>query len=314
MRISYIKEFIVLADSETFAQAASRLYLSQPTLNNHLTAMEKDLGFNLVDRGSTRPGIILTSEGVEFLNGCAKLVKDYDELVQRCIQIHQSTEIRLTLLNGVSLAPLIQQIRKAWSAHYPEDDLRLIFSAEHADDALQRLESGADDVQFVYHIPRSGDLLLQELDGCNHCCVWRGHELAVGQVTNDLLAGDTVPIGRLAGRSFVVDKQPKPVQAARQIQQYLQLSGVQTDIIYTNLDSDDAYQFLNLETNIIHTPTTYWATKYLLAEDAGFKVRPFEPDIPVEVWAVWKPDYLSDRQLRFIEELCMAAEEMLGSN
>ena len=50
MDISYMNEFVVLAEVKKYSAAARRLHISQPTLSRHIQAMEAELGFALFDR------------------------------------------------------------------------------------------------------------------------------------------------------------------------------------------------------------------------------------------------------------------------
>lgn len=68
MHIEQLDEFIVLAKLLNFSSAAEALCLSQSALSKHIAAMERDLGFPLLERG--RP-LRLTPEGELFLR-CAQ--------------------------------------------------------------------------------------------------------------------------------------------------------------------------------------------------------------------------------------------------
>lgn len=65
MELSYIKEFIVLAEYKNFSKAAEELYISQPTLSKHIQAMERELGGKLFNRSTH--GVSLTEFGELFL-------------------------------------------------------------------------------------------------------------------------------------------------------------------------------------------------------------------------------------------------------
>ena len=50
MDINYFKEFVVLAQTGNFMEAADILYSSQSTLSKHIKSMESELGVPLFDR------------------------------------------------------------------------------------------------------------------------------------------------------------------------------------------------------------------------------------------------------------------------
>ncbi len=81
MRISDFEEFIVFGKHLNFSRAADELFISQPSLSNHISAMERELGFELVRRG--RP-LEFTPAGKQFYMEVTQLLGTYHESVQRC--------------------------------------------------------------------------------------------------------------------------------------------------------------------------------------------------------------------------------------
>jgi LysR family transcriptional activator of glutamate synthase operon len=57
MEINYLKEFVVLAQTGNFLEAADILYTSQSTLSKHIKSMELDLGVPLFDRTTRKVSI-----------------------------------------------------------------------------------------------------------------------------------------------------------------------------------------------------------------------------------------------------------------
>lgn len=65
MDINYIKEFVVLANTENYLQASDMLYISQSSLSKHIASLEKELGEPLFDRTTRK--VILNDAGRAFL-------------------------------------------------------------------------------------------------------------------------------------------------------------------------------------------------------------------------------------------------------
>lgn len=63
MQVEYVSEFNVLAECLNFRSASKRLYVSQPTLSKHLSTLEQELGFKLLER---EPAVRLTPSGEAF--------------------------------------------------------------------------------------------------------------------------------------------------------------------------------------------------------------------------------------------------------
>jgi DNA-binding transcriptional LysR family regulator len=114
MKLETLREFVTLVKYQSFTKAARRLYLSQSSLSTHISALEKELGFDLVDHSVTP--LRLTAAGSEFLDYAQRILATYTEAKERCRGIAQeppplkfqalstTTELyrTLTRLEGVS--------------------------------------------------------------------------------------------------------------------------------------------------------------------------------------------------------------------
>lgn len=73
MELSYLNEFVVLAQVCQFHEAADMLFISQSSLSKHIKSIEAELGHELFDR-STR-AVELSSFGKSFLPYATKIVQ-----------------------------------------------------------------------------------------------------------------------------------------------------------------------------------------------------------------------------------------------
>jgi DNA-binding transcriptional LysR family regulator len=85
MRIELIREFIVLTKHKNYSAAARELFCSQPGLSNHMSNLEKELGFKLIDRQGNH--FSLTAAGSEFLRYAQSIVSTYDKAQEQCKSI-----------------------------------------------------------------------------------------------------------------------------------------------------------------------------------------------------------------------------------
>lgn len=79
MNTRYLEEFLIIAEELNFSVAAKRLYTTRPTLSEHLTELEDELGCKLVERGRGKPA--LTPPGRRFLNTASELLAQWDDIV-----------------------------------------------------------------------------------------------------------------------------------------------------------------------------------------------------------------------------------------
>jgi len=92
MRISYFREFIVLARHLNFSVAASHLHMTQPGLSRHISRLEKEVGIRLFTRDTHR--VQLTEKGEQFLRGIQKIIDDFDFL---CETVEKKGQEKITI-------------------------------------------------------------------------------------------------------------------------------------------------------------------------------------------------------------------------
>ena len=94
MNVQYMQEFLALARTLNFTEAAKQLYISQPTLSNHVAALEKELGATLIARGE---GQHLTKAGRVFVERAPFVLQAYQDLVSECCKA-ASVDCELTIV------------------------------------------------------------------------------------------------------------------------------------------------------------------------------------------------------------------------
>lgn len=81
MRLETLREFTVFARELNVSRAARRLNLAQSTLSRHLIEMEKELGFDVIDRKSGHS-----------LSSMKQMLIIYDKAVAQCVQTARDTQ------------------------------------------------------------------------------------------------------------------------------------------------------------------------------------------------------------------------------
>lgn len=72
MKISALKNLIVLSESQSINEAASKLFIAQPSLTKSIHLLENELGFAVFHRSST--GIELTEGGKIVVEDARKIM------------------------------------------------------------------------------------------------------------------------------------------------------------------------------------------------------------------------------------------------
>lgn len=75
--LEYSREFIILANCLNYTKAAGRLNVSQPSLSRHIADLEKELGFQLLERNP----LMLTSAGRYYLESISDVIERLDEVI-----------------------------------------------------------------------------------------------------------------------------------------------------------------------------------------------------------------------------------------
>lgn len=72
MRVEYLNEFLELAHTENYQEAAENLFISQATLSKHIQALETEFNLTLFDR--TTRSVHLSEDGKFLLQYATKIV------------------------------------------------------------------------------------------------------------------------------------------------------------------------------------------------------------------------------------------------
>lgn len=99
MDIRQIETFVEVVRLESFSKAAEKLFITQPTVSNHITALEKEVGSDLIDRSGrlfriTPTGQILYEHAekiIDQINNAKYEIDAYDQGLQGKISILSSS-------------------------------------------------------------------------------------------------------------------------------------------------------------------------------------------------------------------------------
>ena len=84
MTLIQLKYAIIVSESNSFNEAAKKLFISQPSLSVSIQTMEKEVGFDIFRR--SQAGIVLTPNGKEFIGYARQVVEQYNLLDARYLE------------------------------------------------------------------------------------------------------------------------------------------------------------------------------------------------------------------------------------
>lgn len=124
MNLKQLEAFICVAEAKSFSAAARKLYLTQPTVSAHISALEKELGARLFAR--TTKEVELSQEG-ERLYGNAKKMLQLEKNILRDFTQKEVSGIQKIVV-GASTVPgqyILPQILSLFARTYPGNQLEL---------------------------------------------------------------------------------------------------------------------------------------------------------------------------------------------
>ncbi|GAA0857370.1 LysR family transcriptional regulator [Aliiglaciecola litoralis] len=147
--ISYkqLNAFLTLAQSNTFAEAAEKIHLSQPALSSAIKKMEQVLGGKLFSR-STRK-VALSREGIEFVPIARRLVHDWDTGVKDMQELFAMKRGKLTLAAMPSFASsLLPGILKSFQQHW--QGINISIEDVVMEDVIGLVREGRAEIGFTF--------------------------------------------------------------------------------------------------------------------------------------------------------------------
>jgi LysR family transcriptional activator of glutamate synthase operon len=144
MKIRQVQYFLTVAETGRFTTAAEELHISQSSVSKQIMALEKELGFLLIDRSRRR--IALTRAGEAFLKHARVLNKDYLAMVAE-LSAYKTTPsfsvLSIPVIAQYGIASYLAQFRTA----YPHFD----FTLEEREPLpiLRSLDNHTHDLAFV---------------------------------------------------------------------------------------------------------------------------------------------------------------------
>lgn len=137
-----LRYFVTVAEELSFVRAASLLHMTQPALSRQISALEHDLGTQLLERD--RRGTVLTAAGKQLLEDASPLLAASSALQRRTrLAGREAARFAVGFMPGIHATPIIREFAK----RAPYLSIDVVFTS--VTDQVDFLIDGRVDVCFV---------------------------------------------------------------------------------------------------------------------------------------------------------------------
>ncbi|NYT77489.1 LysR family transcriptional regulator [Alcaligenaceae bacterium] len=146
MELRQLKQFVTVAQTQSFSRAAERLFMAQPPLSVAIRKLEEEVGVALFERGSR--GVKLTPAGHAALAAAQRCLDGAQAVIQAAQSAADGERglLRVGFIGSLNFS-LLPQLIKEFSQRYPNIRMELSESTNHG--LISMLESDALDVAFL---------------------------------------------------------------------------------------------------------------------------------------------------------------------
>ena len=147
MDIEFLRYYKTLLECRSYTKAASECFISQSALSQAVRSLERELGFDLIDRSV--PGVNVTESGEEFYRAAVASLEQIDRAIARC-RVRESASIRTARVGvepsylGLSVISLVNEV-----AARLLDDVTLEITRAPRANLIELLQNGSIDLFFT---------------------------------------------------------------------------------------------------------------------------------------------------------------------
>lgn len=208
MELRHLRYVIAVAEEGHITRAAERLGIAQPPLSRAIKAIEQDIKVQLFRR--TPRGVELTAAGRTFLDSARETFANLDRGLESARRTARGEEgqISVAFTSSAAFHPLVPRVIREFRETFPR--VSVTFTQGNASDLIESVESNRLDGTFSWLsiVKLEGIVFHPLLDEPMVVALPEGHALARGRTS-------AVPLKLLSDETFVVNRQPGPMEAIR---------------------------------------------------------------------------------------------------
>jgi len=226
MDINYLKEFVVLAQTENFLEAADILYSSQSTLSKHIKSLETELGVPLFVRTTRK--VSISKFGLQLLPYARQITELHDKFTSTLKSNLEADQETLNLGSIYGLAQYhITDVMVKFKKSRPHSTLNVLQASSK--DLCEMLQQRKCDVAFIRDV-------MDEADEFEKIPYTTDTIVAVLPSAHPLAKSKNFPLKLLANENFLLEL-PNCMPYRLSIKA-CELSGFQPQVTMTNIDRD----------------------------------------------------------------------------
>lgn len=146
MDIGQLETFVTVANNKSFTKAADLLYVTQPTVSNHISNLERDLDTVLFIR--TRKNVSLTKSGQLLYNHAVNIINAYENMTSELRYFNDNFEGHLNIYaSSIPRKYFLPSLLTKFSSDYTDIGYSLL--NEDSKSVIDRLLAGETDFGFV---------------------------------------------------------------------------------------------------------------------------------------------------------------------
>ncbi|MFK4136384.1 LysR substrate-binding domain-containing protein [Pseudomonas luteola] len=150
LELKWLEDFIALAATHSFSQAAERRFVTQPAFSRRIRSLEQSLGLTLIDR--SRTPVSLTESGQLFLVTARSVVEQLGEVIRH---LHHLEGGQGEVLQFAAAHSLALGFFPGWIARLRGEGLNIAsrLIATNVGEAVHALREGGCDLMMAFYDP-----------------------------------------------------------------------------------------------------------------------------------------------------------------
>jgi DNA-binding transcriptional LysR family regulator len=223
MTIRHLKIFIEVADSGKMRIAASKLYISQPTVSQAIRELEEYYGVLLFERLSKK--LYITEKGKKLLSYARNVVKQFDDMEEMMFQVGYVEKIRIGATITVGNCILSDVIKNFKEVNPRIETYSYVNNTKDIEEKLLRSEL---DIGIVEGKVKSPDLIsIPEVNDCLVLACSTKHPFAKKKI---------IKLAELSKKSFAMREQGSGTREL--FERYIQENGISISVTFEGSSSD----------------------------------------------------------------------------